>query len=81
MQSLRTSVSDTEVMAQLMASHHTVMSIMSSRQASLQVVRGFWARGDVRGALAAILQSAGIPLFVIAMLGTKPSALLAGRSL
>ena len=51
--------SDTELMTQLMAKHQTVMSILSSRQATLQVVRGFWAQGDARGALAAILQSAG----------------------
>lgn len=52
--------SDTELMTQLMAKHQTVMSILSSRQATLQVVRGFWAQGDARGALAAMLQSAGV---------------------
>lgn len=52
--------SDTELMTQLLAKHQTVMSILSSRQASLKIVRGFWAQGDVRGALAAMLQSAGV---------------------
>lgn len=52
--------SDTELMTQLMTKHQTVMSILSSRQATLQVVRGFWAQGDARGALAAMLQSAGV---------------------
>ena len=51
--------SDTQLMTQLMAKHQTVMSILSSRQATLQVVGGFWAQGDARGALAAMLQSAG----------------------
>lgn len=51
---------DTELMSQLMTKHQTVMSILSSRQASLQVVRGFWAQGDARGALSAVLQSAGM---------------------
>ena len=53
---------DTEVMAQLTANHQTVMSILSSRQATLQVVKGFWVRGDARGALSAILQAAGMRL-------------------
>ncbi|DBA81283.1 TPA: hypothetical protein ACH3X2_006901 [Trebouxia sp. C0005] len=53
-------VSDTEVIAQLMAKNQTVMSILGSRQASLQLVSSFWARGDVRGALAALLQSSAI---------------------
>ncbi len=52
-------VSDTEVIAQLMAKNQTVVSILSSRQATLQLVKSFWARGDVRGALAALLQSSG----------------------
>ena len=52
--------SDTELMTQLMTKHQTVMRILSSRQASLQVVRGFWTQGDARGALAAMLQSAGV---------------------
>ena len=51
---------DTELMSQLMTKHQTVMSILSSRQATLQVVRGFWAQGDARGALSAMLQSAGM---------------------
>ena len=53
-------VSDTEVMAQLTANHQTVMSILSSRQATLQVVKGFWVHGDAGGALSAILQAAGM---------------------
>jgi len=59
MQGYTAQVSDAEVMTELMAKHQTVMSILSSRQATLQVVRRFWARGDIRGALAALLQSAG----------------------
>ncbi|KAL3143621.1 hypothetical protein ABBQ38_002418 [Trebouxia sp. C0009 RCD-2024] len=51
--------SDTELMTQLLTKHQTVMSILSSRQATLQIVRGFWAQGDARGALTATLQSAG----------------------
>lgn len=59
MQGYCAQVSDTEVIAQLMAKNQTVMSILGSRQASLQLVSSFWARGDVRGALAALLQSSG----------------------
>ena len=47
-------------MGQLLANHDTVVSILSSRQASLQVVKGFWVQGDVRGALSAMLQAAGV---------------------
>ena len=59
MQGYCAQVSDAEVIAQLMAKNQTVVSILSSRQATLQLVRSFWARGDVRGALAALLQSSG----------------------
>ena len=59
MQGYYAQVSDTEVIAQLMAKNQTVVSILSSWQATLQLVRSFWARGDVRGALAALLQSSG----------------------
>ena len=52
-------VSEDVVMAELMAKHQTVMSVLSSRQATMQVVKGFWLRGDVRGALTALLQSSG----------------------
>lgn len=60
MQGYAAQVSDIEVMAQLMAKNQTVLSILSSRQATLQVVSGFWARGDTRGALTALLQSSGV---------------------
>lgn len=60
MQGYTAQVSDIEVMAQLMAKKQTVLSILSSRQATLQVVSGFWARGDTRGALTALLQSSGV---------------------
>jgi len=59
MQGYCAQVSDTEVLAQLMAKKQTVVSILSSRQATLQLVKSFWVRGDVRGALAALLQSSG----------------------
>ena len=52
-------ISDAEVMAELMAKHQTIMGVLSSRQATLQVVRGFWMRGNVKGALTALLQSSG----------------------
>ena len=60
LQGQNTHVPDTEVMAELMAKHQTMMSILSSRQGTLQIVGSFWARGDVRGALAALLQSSGV---------------------
>ena len=59
MQGYCAQVSDTEVIAQLMANNQTVVSILNSRQATLRLVKTFWARGDVRGALAALLQSSG----------------------
>ena len=62
MQGYVAQVSDIEVMAQLMAKTQTVRSILSSRQATLQVVSSFWAKGDIRGALTALLQSSGVTL-------------------
>ena len=50
---------DTELLAEVTAKHNSMMSILGSRQASLQIVRSFWQRGDFRGALNAVLQSAG----------------------
>ncbi|KAL0021600.1 hypothetical protein WJX79_002836 [Trebouxia sp. C0005] len=66
-------VSDTEVIAQLMAKNQTVMSILGSRQASLQLVSSFWARGDVRGALAALLQSSDASVAMDFLSTTKNS--------
>ncbi|CAG9464315.1 unnamed protein product [Pedinophyceae sp. YPF-701] len=47
-------VSEREVASEMLESHATVELILSSRLASLQVVRGFWARGDVKGAVSAL---------------------------
>lgn len=50
---------ETDFLAEVLSKHGGVLSILSSRQASLQIVGSFWQRGDVRGALNAIVQSAG----------------------
>ena len=58
-QGLQAEMSEMQLMAQVLSKHRSMMSILGSRQASLQIVASFWQGGDVRGALNAVLQSAG----------------------
>mmetsp|Transcript_41595 Transcript_41595/g.98614 ORF Transcript_41595/g.98614 Transcript_41595/m.98614 type:complete len:687 (-) Transcript_41595:207-2267(-) len=43
-----------EVLSELLGKHPTMLAVLSTRSSNLQVVRGLWAKGDVRGALAAL---------------------------
>lgn len=45
--------------AALLEQHSALRSILGARLSHLQVVRGFWARGDLRGACAALQRASG----------------------
>ena len=65
MQGPQAGVSEMQLMTEVLSKHSSIMSMLGSRQASLQIVASFWQRGDVRGALNAVLQSAGDALPVV----------------
>eukprot|EP00803_Ostreobium_quekettii_P002702 evm.model.scf_775.5 EVM.evm.TU.scf_775.5 scf_775:43867-49059(+) len=44
---------DTEFLSEMMAKRQTMQQILATRQSNLQLLRSFWTRGDVRGALRA----------------------------
>ena len=46
-------------MAGLLEQHGALRSILGARLSHLQVVGGFWARRDVRGACAALQRASG----------------------
>ncbi|CAM6102558.1 unnamed protein product [Calypogeia fissa] len=51
-------VSDEELIETLMQQHHTMTSIMQSRLTNMQVVRRFWMKNDVKGAMEAMAKLA-----------------------
>lgn len=69
-QGAQTDMRDLDFLAEVLSKHSSMVSILGSRHASLQIVRSFWQRGDVRGGLNAVLQSAGkLLLLLFALLG------------
>lgn len=50
---------DADFLVEALSKHGSMMSILGSRQASLRIAKSLWQRGDVRGALNSVLQSAG----------------------
>ncbi|KAG0554292.1 hypothetical protein KC19_12G080100 [Ceratodon purpureus] len=49
---------DTEVIEELLLQHHTMASIMQSRLTNMQVVRRFWNKNDMKGAIEAMKKMA-----------------------
>jgi katanin p80 WD40 repeat-containing subunit B1 len=45
---------DSEVIEELLLQHHTMASIMQSRLTNMQVVRRFWNKNDMKGAIEAM---------------------------
>ncbi|XP_024357566.1 katanin p80 WD40 repeat-containing subunit B1 homolog KTN80.4 isoform X2 [Physcomitrium patens] len=45
---------DTEIIEELLLQHHTMASIMQSRLTNMQVVRRFWNKNDMKGAIEAM---------------------------
>ncbi|GAQ80741.1 WD repeat-containing protein [Klebsormidium nitens] len=58
------SVSDAELIESLMGQHATMSTIMQSRLTNLAVVRTFWARNDLKGAIEAMDKMADHALLV-----------------
>lgn len=50
-------ITDEETLAEMLGKHAKMQAIVSTRLSTLQVVKGFWAKGDVRGAIAALKRS------------------------
>ncbi|KAL2635022.1 hypothetical protein R1flu_006501 [Riccia fluitans] len=46
--------SDEDLIDKLMHQHHTMSSIMQSRLTNMQVIRRFWAKNDIKGAMEAM---------------------------
>ncbi|KAK9823394.1 hypothetical protein WJX72_002455 [[Myrmecia] bisecta] len=75
-QGLRTDESDEQLMTDLCQQHTSMMTILASRLSHLQVVHGFWARQDMRGALAALQRcgDASVAADVLSTLGARADA-------
>lgn len=63
------SVSDAELIESLMGQHTTMSTIMQSRLTNLAVVRTFWARNDLTGAIEA-MEKMGDHALLVDVLGT-----------
>eukprot|EP00873_Tetraselmis_striata_P015285 jgi/Tetstr1/435549/TSEL_024453.t1 len=50
-------ISDEDALAEVLGKHSTMSAILTTRLSNLQVVKGFWAKGDVRGAISALKRS------------------------
>lgn len=49
---------DTEIIEELLLQHHTMASIMQSRLTNMQVIRRFWSKNDMKGAIEAMKKMA-----------------------
>jgi katanin p80 WD40 repeat-containing subunit B1 len=49
---------DTEIIEELLLQHHVMSSIMQSRLTNMQVVRRFWIKNDMKGAIEAMKKMA-----------------------
>lgn len=57
-------VSDAELIEELMGQHATMSTIMQSRLTNLAIVRTFWAKNDLKGAIEAMEKMADHALLV-----------------